>query len=296
MNKNKKIFLTKKGSETQIDPLIEWMAMISTAKGDTLEKYKHCVFNRAAPFISGQHPASVGPVQAELVAQELRKRYSPATVNQTLSALSSLWKHFQKRGIVRENPWEFVGREKPKSRVGERYLSREEVFRLIKAAPSFRARTLLAFIYATGCRVSEAVRPPGTPDNSPRGLRWRDIRFEKDGWAYATLYGKGGKTRTVGVRPEVAVMLKKLAEGKRPEDPVFPVTRVAVFLLVRRCAKKAGIGKHVSPHWLRHSHAVHALEKGAPINLVQATLGHARLDTTGVYLRIRPGKGTGEYL
>jgi len=175
-------------------------------------------------------------------------------------------------------------------------LSREEVKRLIQAAPNFRAKTLLAFLYATGCRVSEAVRPPGTPDTSPRGLRWKNIRFEPDGWAYATLYGKGGKMRTVGVRPEVVAMLRKMNQSPSPDDPVFPVSRIAVFLLVRQCAKRAGIKKPVSPHWLRHSHAVHALERGAPINLVQATLGHARLDTTGVYLKIRPGRGTGEYL
>jgi integrase/recombinase XerD len=217
-------------------------------------------------------------------------------VNQTLSALSSLWKHFLKRGVVKENPWEHVSRENPENRVGERFLSREEVKRLIQAAPSFRARVLLLFLYVTGARVSEAVRPPGTPDTSPRGLRWKNIRFEPDGWAYATLYGKGGKTRTVGVRPEVAAMLKKLSSYPNPDDPVFPVSRIAVFLLVRRCAARAGIKKPVSPHWFRHSHAIHALERGAPINVVQATLGHARLDTTGIYLRVRPGKGTGEYL
>lgn len=281
--------------ESRPDVLVEWLASIGEARPHTLDAYTDAVFLRAAPYISGRHPATVGPAEAELVVRTLRHHYAPATVNQTISALSSLWRHLQRRGVVAENPWKVVGRESPKSRVGERFLTREEVKKLILAAPTFRARTLLAFLYFTGARVSEAVRPKDTPQNSPRGLRWRDIRWEADGWAYATLYGKGGKTRTVGVRPEVAALLKKLGPG-RPDDPVFPVTRVAAFLLVRHCAARAGINKPVSPHWLRHSHAVHALEAGAPVNLVQATLGHARLDTTGVYLKIRPGKGTGEYL
>jgi integrase/recombinase XerD len=302
MGKREKGITPYTRKESRPDILVEWLASIGEARPHTLDAYTDAVFLRAAPYISGRHPGTVGPAEAELVVRTLRRQYAPATVNQTISALSSLWRHLQRRGVVADNPWKVVGRESPKSRVGERFLSREEVKKIILAAPSFRARTFLAFLYFTGARVSEAVRPRGTPENSPRGLRWRDIRFEADGWAYATLYGKGGKTRTVGVRPEVAALLEKLGQGSlssrpgRPNDPVFPVTRVAAFLLVRHCAARAGINKPVSPHWLRHSHAVHALEAGAPVNLVQATLGHARLDTTGVYLRIRPGKGTGEYL
>jgi len=272
------------------------MASIGEVRKNTLDAYGTGVFHRAMPLIRGRHPTTIGQADAEMVARQLRQEYSPATVNQTLSALSSLWKHFQKRGIVKDNPWEHVSRETPEDRVGEKFLSRDEVKRLVQAAPSFRDRVLLMFLYATGARVSEAVRPPGTPDTSPRGLRWQNIRFESDGWAYATLYGKGGKTRTVGVRPEVAVALKKLKSPTSPGDPVFPMCRRTAHQVIRTAARKAGIKKPVSPHWLRHSNAIHALERGAPINVVQATLGHARLDTTGIYLRVRPGKGTGEYL
>ena len=286
----------QKTTKKDIDPIFEWMLSIGEVRKNTLDAYGTAVFARAAPFIRGHDPKTIGIAQAEMVVQALRRRYSPATVNQTVSALSSLWKHLIKRGIVKENPWEHVSRETPENKVAERYLTREEVKRLVLAAPSLRDRTLLLFLYATGARVSEVVRPKNTPQNSPRGLRWKNIRFEANGWAYVTLYGKGGKTRTVGVRPEVAALLKKMCPNPKPEDPVFPITRVEAFLLVRKCAARAGIKKPVSPHWLRHSHAVHALERGAPINLVQATLGHARLDTTGIYLKIRPGKGTGEYL
>jgi len=282
--------------EIKIDPILEWMASIGEVRKNTLDAYGTSVFRRAMPLIRGRHPATIGPAEAEMVARQLRQEYSPATVNQTISALSSLWKHFIRRGIVKENPWQNVGRENPENRVGERFLSREEVGRMVKAAPDFRTRTFLLFLYVTGARVSEAVRPPSTPDTSPRGLRWKNIRFEPDGWAYATLYGKGGKTRTVGVRPEVAAMLKKLSPSPSPDDPVFPMTRIAAWAMIKRCAKAAGIKKPVSPHWFRHTNAIHSLERGAPINVVQATLGHARLDTTGIYLRIRPGKGTGEYL
>lgn len=278
------------------DPIVEWLATIGETRIHTLEAYTDGVFVRAMPYLRGVHPSRIGPAEAEYIVRQLRTKYSPATVNQTISALSSLWKHFIRRGITDSNPWQHVSRETPEVKVGEKYLTRDEVKRLAQAATSLRDRALVLFLYVTGARVSEAVRPRNTPENSPRGLRWKNLRFEPDGWAYATLYGKGGKTRTVGVRPEVARMLKELHPHPSPDDPVFPISRIDAFVIVRRLAKRAGIHKPVSPHWLRHSHAVHALERGAPINLVQATLGHARLDTTGVYLKIRPGKGTGKYL
>jgi len=283
------------GRPQGIDPLTEWLASIGEARPHTLDAYTDAVFLRAAPYIAGRDPRTLGPAEAELVVRALRRRYAPATVNQTVSALSSLWRHLQRRGVVTDNPWRLVARETPKNTVAERFLTRQEVRRMLLSAPDYRSRVLLAMLYATGARISELVRPRNTPPNSPRGLRWRDIRFEPDGWAYATLYGKGGKTRTVGVRPEVAKMLKYLGPGD-PDEAVFPFTRVYAWMLVKECARRAGVSGKVSPHWLRHSHAVHALEAGAPINLVQATLGHARLDTTGIYLKVRPGRGTGEYL
>jgi integrase/recombinase XerD len=52
----------------------------------------------------------------------------------------------------------------------------------------------------------------------------------------------------------------------------------------------------VSPHWLRHAHATHALERQAPIHLVAATLGHASVATTGRYLHARPTDSSALYL
>ena len=52
----------------------------------------------------------------------------------------------------------------------------------------------------------------------------------------------------------------------------------------------------MSPHWLRHAHATHALERGAPIHIVQANLGHASVATTGRYLHARPTDSSARYL
>ncbi len=54
--------------------------------------------------------------------------------------------------------------------------------------------------------------------------------------------------------------------------------------------------ERVSPHWLRHAHASHALDRGASIHLVQQTLGHASVATTSRYLHTHPGDSSGRYL
>ena len=68
-----------------------------------------------------------------------------------------------------------------------------------------------------------------------------------------------------------------------------------VWRIVRKAAKRAGIEKAVSCHWLRHAHASHALDRGAPIHLVQATLGHSSIQTTGRYLHARPTDSSSRY-
>ena len=94
----------------------------------------------------------------------------------------------------------------------------------------------------------------------------------------------------------------KLLGTLRTAQPVPPEANAAVFLsrkgglldesqvhrIVKSAAERAGLPSEVSAHWLRHAHASHALDRGAPIHLVQATLGHASVSTTGRYLT--PGR------
>ena len=118
--------------------------------------------------------------------------------------------------------------------------------------------------------------------------------------------GKGSVTRSI----QIPASVWKLVAGPRPpkaglDDPVFPSRKknaggrlkpLAVLRIVRAAAKRAGIDLPVSPHWFRHAHASHALDHGAPIHLVQATLGHANINTTGRYLHARPQDSSSRFL
>src|SRR5262245_62532916 len=93
-------------------------------------------------------------------------------------------------------------------------------------------------------------------------------------------------------------------ENAASEAPVFPsrtgrpLDRGRVYCIVREAARRAGIPEadRISPHWIRHAHASHALDHGAPIHLVQATLGHSSVATTSAYLHARPGDSSARFL
>jgi integrase/recombinase XerD len=71
---------------------------------------------------------------------------------------------------------------------------------------------------------------------------------------------------------------------------------VVVLRIARRAVRRAGIEAVVSLHWLRHARASQALDRGAPIHLVQTTLGHASIATTGRYLHARPQDSSSRFL
>ncbi|MHB2205604.1 tyrosine-type recombinase/integrase [Methylobacterium sp. CM6257] len=153
-----------------------------------------------------------------------------------------------------------------------------------------RNRVLLTVLYSGGLRISEAC-----------GLRWRDLAI-RDTAGQATVFGKGGKTRAVLLSAATWKVLGALRDQAGPEETVFRSRKggaldpSAVHRAVKAAAARAGLPPEVSAHWLRHAHASHALDRGAPIHLVQATLGHASVATTGRYLHARPSESSAPFL
>jgi integrase/recombinase XerD len=216
---------------------------------------------------------------------------APATRIRALSAVKSLLTFGQRTGFLILNVGAALKLPPRKDTLAERILDEAEVHTLLAREPGHRNRVLLRLLYRAGLRVSEIA-----------GLSWRDLHARDEG-GQITVFGKGGKTRTVLLPADVWRDLVSLRGDAALEDPVFRSRRgrhldpSAVFRIVRRAAERAELeaqGK-VSPHWLRHAHATHALERGAPIHLVQATLGHASVATTGRYLHARPTDSSARY-
>lgn len=209
-----------------------------------------------------------------------------------LSSVRSLFAFGHRLGALPFNTGAPLKSPAIKNRLAERILSEADTTRMLNLEPNGRNRALLTLLYGAGLRVSEAV-----------GLTWSDLQPRGDRAGQATVYGKGGKTRHVLLsEPTWAQLVTLRAEDAGDETPVF-VSRKGGALrvkqverIVRAAATRAGITKAVSPHWLRHAHASHALDRGAPIHLVMATLGHATVATTGKYLHARPADSSSRYL
>ncbi len=216
---------------------------------------------------------------------------APNSRKRTLSAVKSLLSKAQKIGYLQFNVGAALELSSTKNTLGERILSEEQVQRMLALETNARNHALLRLLYAAGLRCSELC-----------GLRWRDVQ-PKGYEAVLQVYGKGGKTRYVLISRGTFDELRRLAgQEPHPDAPVFVSKRGGaldasqVHRIVKAAAKRAGLPGDVSPHWLRHAHASHALDRGAPISLVQATLGHASVQTTGKYLHARPNESSGRYL
>jgi site-specific recombinase XerD len=226
---------------------------------------------------------------------EKEHRNSPATVNQRLTAIRSLFR------FISQCVPELIDSAAQVETVPLRktvlptisYLEKNEMDAFL-ATPDRRRRqgqrdyALLLFLYNTGARASEAAH--ATVGDLALGTS-----------PFVRILGKGRKVRLCPLWPHTAKILRALL-GPRfqgpPESRVFlnvrgaPITRFGIYSLVKRMAKRASKQmpslqeKHVSPHNLRHSTACHLLRGGVDINTIRDWLGHVSLETTNRYAKV----------
>ena len=170
-------------------------------------------------------------------------------------------------------------------------LSPDETRRLLTGASSLKARVMLSLCYGCGLRAGEVVRLKVKHIDSAQKI----IRIEQS---------KGRKDRNVMLSPEMLELLRQwwkarvafdsrtpiqerwLFPGRRPGQPM---TCRQLSRLFHEAARGAGIKKSVTLHALRHSFATHLLERGTDIRIIQALLGHEKLDYTARYTRVAAG-------
>ncbi len=215
---------------------------------------------------------------------------SDASRARKLSAVKSLLSYGHRIGYLPFNVGAPVRLPRVKDTIAERILPEETVLKMLALEPKPRNQAVLRLLYGAGVRVSELC-----------ALRWRDMQEREDA-GQVTVYGRGGKIRHVLLSSGTWDALTAFRDEAGDDAPVFvsrtggPLSRTQAFRIVRAAAKRVGVDKDVSPHWLRHAHASHALDRGAAVHLVQATLGHSSVATTGRYLHARPTESSSRYL
>ena len=205
---------------------------------------------------------------------------------QSIAAVKSLLSFAAKLGAVPFNVGAALRKPKGRDGLADRILDEADVARML-ALTAGRDHALVRVAYAGGFRVSELV-----------GLRWSDVVDARDGGAFLTVLGKGGKTRTVRVSSATAKVLRELRADAPATAYVFAGRKGGLdasqaWRIVRAAAQRAGIEKPVSPHFMRHAHASHALDRGAKVTTVRDTLGHSSIAVTDRYAHARPEESSG---
>jgi integrase/recombinase XerD len=171
-------------------------------------------------------------------------------------------------------------------------MSPDETRRLLAVATSLKARVALSLCYGCGLRAGEVVRLKVKHIDSAQKI----IRIEQS---------KGRKDRNVMLSPETVDLLRQWWKVRRGFDthttplqerwlfpgrkPGRPMTTRQLNRLFHEAANGAGIKKGVTLHALRHSFATHLLERGTNIRILQALLGHDKLETTARYTQVATG-------
>jgi site-specific recombinase XerD len=250
----------------------------------TRESYLACV--RALAKHYWQPPDVLdGPrIQAYLLHLITEKKLAYATVNQASCAFRFLF------GTVLRKPE--MRLDIPMAKVPKRLpqiLTREQVARLIDAAPTMRGRTLLATTYAAGLRLSELC-----------ALQLTDIESAPERMCIKVRQGKGAQDRYTLLSPRLLAMLRRYWRDQRPRIWLFPNRSGSAPIDINTahrtyCAARdaAGIAALGGIHSLRHAFATHLIEAGVDLPTVQRLLGHGHIGTTMRYVHLARARVTG---
>lgn len=212
-----------------------------------------------------------------LAAYKEKKKVGNRTLDNMRKVLSSFFGWLADEGFIPKNPCRSLKQIKY-DKVIRKPFSKEEMEKLRTACTNHRDLALVHFLYSTGCRVSEVVMT----DIQDVDLASREL----------VVYGKGGKERVVYLTKVAAMYLeqylsrrtdssKALFTGKRSDR----IQKNAIESIVRSLGKIADV-ENAHPHRFRRTLATNMINNGAPIQIVQAILGHEDIRTTQVYYTV----------
>ena len=243
---------------------------------------------------AGKDPEKGRSGWKSVTAADLRKFFTAkypgrksSTMARKISAIRSFFGFLMAQGEIRGNPAVSITAPRREMRLPE-FLPVDEMMDLLRSLPAggekeTRDAAILELLYSSGLRVGELV-----------SLGREDVNL---GEGTVRVSGKGRKVRVVPVGDKAVRALKEyLADRRNGEaqerDALFrnlrggPLTARSVARILDEALRRVAVGRHLSPHGLRHSFATHLLESGADLRAIQEMLGHASLSTTQRYARV----------
>ncbi len=286
------------------EEFLSWLEVERGRSPRTLEAYRRDLTAYQGDLEERTGAAIDAATAADAAAHldALRRTHGRSSVARAQSSLRGFHRFLVEEGLRGDDPT----LDLPSTSVTDllpKALSEEETGRLLDAVVGtgpivLRDRALLEFLYGTGARVSEVV-----------GLNLGNVAeaVESSGLPLVRVLGKGDKERMVPLGSMAraaladwlsgqgrALVVPKRWRRRSDAEAVFlnarggRLTRVGVFGVVKKYARRVGLEAKVSPHVLRHSCATHMLSRGADVRVVQELLGHASIATTQRYTKVSP--------
>lgn len=275
--------------EELIKKFLIYLAVEKGLAKNTLESYERDL-RKYFHFMKAKSVDDI--LRTDIVSYQARlsaKGIATPSAARSLSAIRGFHKYLMIDGLAHTDPTVNIETPRGWKRL-PKTLSSADVDSLLNqpdlSAPiGLRDKAMLELLYATGLRVSELV-----------GLRIPDIDLER---GFVIVMGKGSKERAVPMG-EIAIAAIKQYLGRarqallngKDSGLLFisskrrGITRQMFWERIKFYTVKAGIGKSISPHTLRHSFATHLLDNGADLRAVQAMLGHSDISTTQIYTHV----------
>jgi len=275
-----------------IDTYLTYLRDVRRMSPNTLESYARDLSHLAA-FAEKRGVALDALDRSALeafVRAQMSSGLAPRSVSRLVACVRGFYKFVAVEQKLARNPADDLRSPRAWPAL-PKFLSLEEVDRLLEQPDvttprGLRDKALIEVLYATGLRVSELI-----------ALRAGDLNLE-DG--YLTCIGKGYKQRMVPLGQEAVEWVRRyMRDGrtalvrKKASPWLFvnardggPLSRVGFWKVLKAYGQRAGIGRDLSPHVLRHSFATHLLDRGADLRMIQVMLGHADLSTTQIYTHV----------
>ncbi len=217
------------------------------------------------------------------------RRLSSESLYLEIAALRAFYRFAESEMLLPANIAENLSLPRRWKRLPKALTSREIQKLLAPETPetsrSLCDQAVLELAYASGLRLAEL-----------RNARLEQLHLEA---GFINVIGKGNKERVVPLGRMAVAALQRYVDVGRPKlvkphssAAIFlnnrgrPFAPVTLWLRVKRRVRRAGIGRNVTPHMLRHSFATHLLENGADLRVIQELLGHASISTTEVYTHV----------
>jgi integrase/recombinase XerD len=276
---------------SDIDAYLAYIDLERGLSKNTRESYQRDL-DQFAQFAAAQGARDWRGVTAEHAGAWIRSLGRKAAASSQARKLTALrmFARFTVRERLRPNDFTALLSGPRLARRLPQSLTSAEVGRLLASPsggdpPALRDRALLELFYSSGLRVSELA-----------ALTLQQVDLVN---GFARVFGKGSKERVVPIGTRAREALGTWVASGRPHfvkartrSELFlnsrgtSLSRVGLWGIVKKHAKRAGITKTVKPHLLRHSFATHLLSGGADLRAIQEMLGHASISTTQIYTSV----------